>query len=477
MKRLKTYFNSAGRALSKCENWFSPFIFLCFTLGAAVFNSFGQDIEVIIKMKPHSNLVHIDGRFLRAERFESKKNFSFSADDSDPGNKKVSEFQVNDFEGKSISVRELIPGEYLAASDAVRWKYTIDIGENDDFTKKAHKSWMSNDFGVLMPDDMLPDLRLADGEMLSARVKIQLPTEWTINGSVPVNFERSEVLFLISGEWRFNDGDAVKAAKEIISGYKELFGEFPVERALLVLTPVKNRFGRWEAETRGNVISIVSGDMPFQKQSLQRLHEQLRHEIFHLWIPNKLALRGNYDWFYEGFAVYQALRTGISMNRISFADFLQTLSQAMFLAERSDSKSSLIEVSNAARSGNNHSVYAKGMLIAFLCDSAMLNKSRGKRSIADVLQRIYQNHRLPNLEQDGNISILKILETYKELQPIVANYITGSETIEWKESLDYLGLELTGSGNNLSLAVKQKLNKRQKDLLNELGYNNWRKIR
>ena len=114
----------------------------------------------------------------------------------------------------------------------------------------------------------------------------------------------------LSGEWRFKDDEAAAIVREIFAEYEKVFGSRPRNRSEIVLSkfPAPTRFGVWEAETRGRTVTILTGDMPFETQSVQLLHEQLRHEIFHLWIPNGVNLSGNYDWFYEGFALYQALR-------------------------------------------------------------------------------------------------------------------------------------------------------------------------
>jgi predicted metalloprotease with PDZ domain len=261
-----------------------------------------------------------------------------------------------------------------------------------------------------------------------------------------------------------------------LESYKNLFGEFAGEKAQINLVPIKNNSGRWQAETRGNTLTIISGDMPFEKQSVQRLHEQLRHELFHLWIPNNLALTGNYDWFYEGFTVYQSLRTGLEMNRLSFTDFLETLAQALNLANFQNQQISLVEASKTRKSGANPEVYARGLLAAFLCDVALLQKNKRKRDLLEIFREIYQTHRLPKAAQDGNIAVLRILKTRAELRFVVENYIEGTKKIDWTRDLEILGIEEIRENSAVKLRVKDKLNGRQKDLLDKLGYNNWRKL-
>ena len=170
--------------------------------------------------------------------------------------------------------------------------------------------------------------------------------------------------------------------------------------------PSRCSVGTWEADTRGSTITIVSSDMPFKTQSLQRLHEQLRHEIFHLWIPNGVNLSGNYDWFYEGFALYQSLKVGVAVNRIRFEDMLDTLSRAYNIDSMQSQKLSLIDASKNRWNGSNTQVYARGMLVAFLCDLALLEKSKGKLSTDDLLRDLYEAHRPTAPRQDGNAAVL-----------------------------------------------------------------------
>lgn len=352
-----------------------------------------------------------------------------------------------------------------------------------------------------MLDDLLPQ----SGQNAAATINFQMPEGWKIvsrEKSVGQNsfdvadieralfligknwreqeiaIEKNKISFVISGDFQFSDDEATQAAGEILKEYQNIFGAIPVDKTQIFILrfPKEVRLGNWEAETRGSNVLILSSDMPFKSQSIQRLHEQLRHELFHLWMPNNLALSGNYDWFYEGFALYQSLRTGVRLNRIRFEDFLDTLSRAYDLDNLQSRKISLISASKNRWSGLNAQIYARGMLVAFLCDIAVLRESKGRRSLSDILREIYQKHRKPNREQDGNTAILNILESHAELRIAVERYIKGAETLVWKTDLDALGIETGGENFPTKLSVKSKLTGRQKDLLDELGYNNWRKI-
>jgi predicted metalloprotease with PDZ domain len=472
-----------------------------------VFASSAQEIEANIKIKSSLNIVNIEGEFLKGNLAQPDKHWSFVNSSAVAENlgARISDLNLRNKNGDRIAFKKFIDGEYLAESEANAWSYQISLNALPNVAAMAHASWLSDEQGILMLGDLLPQFKAENNQPISARIKFELPENWKIISSekrlseniffvsnieraifiVGKNWREREISvdktflnFAVSGEWNFSDDEAIKMTGDVFGEYRKLFGEIPAEKAQISLVhfPKNVKFGRWEAETRGASLMILSSDMPFKTLSLQRLHEQLRHELFHLWIPNNLALTGNYDWFYEGFTVYQSLKTGLQTNQIRFEDFLATLSEAYNIDNLQTQKVSLVEASKNRWNGTNPQVYSRGMIAAFLCDVALLRASKGERAISDVFREIYNKHRVPNKLQDGNAAILSILEDYKELRPIAEKYIKGTEKIDWQADLETIGIEAAETNSFTKLAVKAKLSGRQKNLLDDLGYNNWRKI-
>ena len=470
-----------------------------------------QTFEVNVKIDAGApQTVVIEGEFLQPDAIVSSRNWTFLNSLAGVENlaDRISDLNLSNKKSGNISVKKLAAGDFLADDAASFWNYRIAVNSPllpQNANALAHVSWIDGKRGILMLDDLLPQFSGRDNQTISARLKFDLPKDWAVisgerrtaeNVFAVENLEKA-VFFIgknwrerkitvgkdnlnlaICGDFQFSDEEAGAVAAEIFAKYRDLFGEAPSDRTQISLVrfPPSVKFGRWSAETRGANLTILSGDMPFKTQSLQKLHEQLRHEIFHLWMPNNLALSGNYDWFYEGFAVYQALKTGVDLNRIRFEDFLDTLAQAFDLDKAQTRKVSMVEASKTNASGANNQAYARGMLAAFLCDISMLRASGGKRSVADVLREIYRKHHLPNNMQDGNQAVLDALREREELKPIVEKYVEGVEKIDWAADLNDAGIEQTIENSFVKLKLKTKLTGRQKDLLNELGYNNWRKI-
>lgn len=475
-----------------------------FTLLIAIFasNLSAQDVSVKIKIIS-ANQIKVEGNF--KDESVSMNNWSFLQEYADVSNlaERIETLQLYDNKGVQIETRKLNAGEYLANQRAVSFNYQVNLTPSRKLTDSAHASWLTDTHGILMLADLLPELKSE-----SVFVDFDLPVDFKIAHQFPLlekttstgfniddavffvgrNWREKEVKFsvknqdfkirmAIAGTWQFSDEEAVEMTKSIVEEYLKIFNQLPKPLSQIILSPFpqeNSNSDRWRAETRGSTVTIISGALPYKSQAIQRLHEQLRHEIFHLWLPNSLALSGNYDWFYEGFTIYHALRTGVELNQIRFEDFLNTLGKAYDLSE--GQTNSLIEASKKRWMGTGNFVYAKGLVVAFLCDVALLQASKGKRSLKDVFRQVYQKHQNPNQIEDGNSAITSILRGFPELKPILENYIEGKAKITWENDLAAFGIEQEKSNFGVQLKVATKLNGRQKDLLDKLGYNQWRKI-
>ena len=421
--------------------------------------------------------------------------------------KRYSAIDFRDKQGLLIARRKFSGSDSFSTRNVGSVEYIVNLKPLAGTFATAHTSWIDGDVGLIMLDDLLPT-GWAAGQRTN--IRFELPSDWRTYTSEPLlsevvltrdrvrysvsNIEKAvfvigrnlrqtntssigaRVHMVVSGEWKFSDAEAAKHSALISDGYVKTFGSAPTKRAQIAILrfPAAVPHGNWEADTRGSSITIASSDMPFPNQSLQRLHEQLRHEIFHLWIPNGVNLTGNYDWFYEGFALYQSLKMGVAVNRIRFDDYLDTLSRAYAIDARRSNITSMVEASRNRWSGSNTDVYARGMLVAFLCDVAMLDASKGKRSTTDLLREIFSKHGGEARSEEGNAAILAVMKRYPELIPITERYVTGAEKLDWASSVKAAGIDADAKDGRLS--VSTKLSGRQKDLLDKLGYNSWRKL-
>lgn len=476
---------------------------LLFLVFAQVFSlaGFAQSLEINFSVNSQNpSEINVKGKFLQPST-EKNLLFVLSRADSENLGARISDVGLFDADNQKINYRKIADGSFIAEKvfDSFSYKMNADVPPN--ILSIAHISWISGDKGILRIEDLLPVFETK----YAANVSIKLPESWKIETSETKinqntfsvkNFENAVFVvgknwnahnFAVSGanvnlilddKWKIEKAVIEKIVREIVTKYESYFGAIPQKNLQIVNFnfPKDVGFERWRAETFGGNVLIMSAPTVFESQLKQRFQEQLRHELFHFWMPNDLALEGNYAWFYEGFAQYSALKVGIELNQISFGDFLNTLEQAYNLANRRSQPISLIEASKNRWLGENSSVYAKGLAIAFLFDVALLKQSGGKRDLFFLLRQIYEKHKKPNESQDGNQAILSLTANYKELSPIIEDYVKEAKNLDFENYLRKTGIEITPNGANIKLRTKADLTRREKDFLNKLGYNNWRKI-
>lgn len=454
-------------------------------LGLQIFTqAAAQEVFVEIEVDPGSRSARVVGRFADELKSSNRRNIAFKrnvAGAPDLGGR-IAELRLAGRDGAPVEVRKLMDGEYFAGSNYTSWSYVADLTPAKDRAAAAHASWLSEIDGILTLDDLLPQFK-----SISANVTLALPPGWTATSadeprgydlqrsvifigkglkSLDVKAKHGDLKLLLSGDWHFTVAEAVEMAREIFDEYSQILGKLPAKPYLVAIQrfPTSEPHGKWEAETRGRTVTILSSDMPFRTQSLQRLHEQLRHEIFHLWFPNGVNLTGDYTWFYEGFAMYASLKVAVKLNRIRFDDFLDTLGRAYTIDDNATPRKALTDpsIDPTVR-------YARGMLIAFITDLELLRNSGGREDVNKKLNELFARYSETSAKTSANEAV----------RPIVTrnwDNVDGGQAIEWTAELAAAGIEAKQSGRTTMLAFIAKPNGRQKAILNRLGYNNWRKI-
>ena len=490
--------------MSKSVKPIQQLLFACMCLLAGANGAASQYVEAVVIIDPLKGTATVEGNWGRG--VEPRRNLSFlrSAIGAADLGIRISGVSLAGADGQPVSHRRFDPAEYVGDSAFTSFRYEVDLTPVRGQRAAAHTSWLSKDHGLIYLEDVLP---LAGTGPKGAKVSVLLPAGWrrygqaASSGAEPEKVEMvdrsvwvigrnlietkqeqpvSGPVVVSSGQWLFSDDEVSAMAGEIYAAYERTLGTRRSGSAVIALLPFPHpnvEKGTWEAETRGDAVVIISSDSHFKTQSLQRLHEQLRHEIFHLWLPNGVDLTGRYDWFYEGFALYYSLRTGVAVNRIRFEDMLDTLSRAHNIERLQPRRLSLIDASRERWAGEETSVYARGMLVAFICDLVLMQNSGGKKGVDVLLKQLFAAHRSGfGVSSDGNSAILKLFGSDPRLAAIANDYITGNKQIDLMPFIEAAGLEMDAGTSRSRLRIKSKLNGRQKPLLDKLGYNNWRKL-
>jgi predicted metalloprotease with PDZ domain len=194
----------------------------------------------------------------------------------------------------------------------------------------------------------------------------------------------------------------------------------------------------------------------------------LTHELFHLWMPNSLSLRGDYDWFFEGFTLYVALQTALKLKLINFQEYLDTLARVYdsYLSYSDDQ--SLIEASEKRWTTTVPVVYDKGMLVAFVYDITVRSESSGATSLLDKYKLIFSGR--AGDRSNANDVIIMALATSPATEIIARSYIRGRERVELEKILPAFGFQFSVDGPKSRLTVRKDLKDPEKHLMRSLGY-------
>jgi predicted metalloprotease with PDZ domain len=268
-------------------------------------------------------------------------------------------------------------------------------------------------------------------------------------------------------------------ASKIIRDYGQKVGYELRGRVVLMLSPFPGTVGveRWSAETRGSSVVLLLGRNSPPQVLLGRLSVVLTHELFHLFVPNALTLDGDYDWFFEGFTLYQALRTAVRLGFIDFQEYLATMARVYdsYRATPERDALSLIEATRRRWTATSSLVYDKGMLVAFLYDLRLRYVSKNRQSLDDVYRELFREYSLGARRVDGNEAIITLLNRLDGDGQISKRYLVNPEAINLETELPAHGFTVETSGNHSCFGVSRTVNNEQREMLAALGYRKPRK--
>ena len=415
---------------------------------------------------------------------------------------RIERFVAFDENGNEISVRKSAPGQFDSLKPATRFQYGLNLAPPQRAADCPMVSWLEKERGLLMLADLLPVTTARDASTVHPGIQFELPASWTAHSSetqinqnefdigdvrravFAVGFrlrltqteESGMTLTLVSGgDWAFSETDVLDLSRKVLKAHHETFGGSPARTATFILFPfpIAVSATQWSAETRGTTVTLLSGKLPSKVAALAQLSTPVTHEFFHLWVPNGLALRGDYDWFYEGFTIYQASQTAVKLGLLTFSEFLSSIARA-FDSSKNDADLSLIEASRRRFTGGLTSVYAKSQVVAFIYDLRLRSSSRNKKTSSDVYRKLIASFKFDAARAksvDANTAVNTALSEAFGSDEFVRSFISRPMVINLSSELEPFGLKTESIGTRTQISVSDKLSKQQRDLLRDLGYN------
>lgn len=422
---------------------------------------------------------------------------------------RVDGLKLFDAAGTEITNRKIAPGQFQAATPASKFRYEVSLAPPQRPADAAKVSWLNSDRGLLMLRDLLPvspsgalanDRNRTKDQAVGVRVtlRMSLPEGWVAHSNEAQNaageFEIADadlavfavghqlristtttsgmtLSLVAAGDWVFTDSDALELAGKVMKAHRDVFGVAPSRRATLILFPFPQSGApdKWSAETRGSSVALLIGKLPSKVAALAQLSVPLTHELLHFWVPNGLTLDGDYDWFYEGFTIYQAARIAVRLDLLTFQEFLNAIGRAYdgYSAGIDHDRWSLVEASKRRWTGGESSVYSKSMVIAFLYDLKLRSLSHNKHSLDDVYRNIFREYHSSEIRgrqagqgSDGSEVVLKVLSAYSGMQDFGRSFVSNAVAINLAEQLAPFGLRVETFGLRTRISVSEALDRK-----------------
>ncbi len=428
---------------------------------------------------------------------------------------RVAGLKLFDAAGTEVPSRKIAPGQFQAEKPATRFHYEVSLAVPGRAADAARVSWVSSERGLLMLRDLLPVCGAAANSQGAERmtVRLSLPPGWVAHSNEGSNvggeFEIADadvavfavgdrlristtaasgmtLSLVATGQWAFTDAEALELAGKVLKAHRDVFAAAPSRQATLILFPFPQSGtpDKWSAETRGSSVTLLIGKLPSKVAALAQLSVPVTHEFLHFWVPNGLTIAGDYDWFYEGFTVYQSARIAVRLDLLTFPEFLSAISRAYdgYSLALDRDRWSLVEASRRRFTVGESSVYSKSMVVAFLYDLKLRTQSHNKRSLDDVYRAIFREYRSEEARgagsqrgqrSDGSTAALKVLTAYSGMQDFGSSFITNAAAINLPEQLARFGLRVETFGLRTRITVSESLTRQQRDLLHDLGYNDY----
>ena len=293
----------------------------------------------------------------------------------------------------------------------------------------------------------------------------------SVGPSVKTSFVKVKGIRLdvaVSGNWPFNETRLTESAARVFKKYLDLT-DFRLPNARVLIAPMPGGgTEKWQAQTRGATLLLLLDRRANFQNWIAQLKVIFTHELLHLWVPNALQLQGDYDWFFEGFTLYQALVTALELKVINFDEYLNTLARVYdsYLSKPDDL--SLIEASEQRWTGTLQLSMTKGCCWRFFMIWNLYTRPAAGLVLADRYAELFRKYTAKTA--NANEAIMSVLISSPTTERLLKSYVEGRRELEFAESLKRYGL-IVDSGNNAThLKIANNPTEDQRRLLKSLGY-------
>lgn len=319
-------------------------------------------------------------------------------------------------------------------------EYIVSIDRPSDWLVGTALPENNNGFYVAEDYDRLADSPILLGDLTNATI----------------NLDQTEVNIWTYSHTDINTSTDIKnQIKEVINDEEAFLNKIPVDHYTFLFHFEGNK-------TSGALEHSYSSVHVIEEVPAGQLSAWIKyaaaHEFFHILTPLNVHSEiiedfnfvtptpSKHLWLYEGVTEWAAWIMRYRNNSIGLNYLLREFASKIRLNEvYYDKSNSLTDISLKSYTNEGFdqygNIYQRGAIVAALLDIRLLELSRGKRGLREVLLELAEIYGPENEFQDDQFFDIFVDMTYPEIGDFIENYIIGTTELPYQEYFGKIGIE------------------------------------
>lgn len=246
--------------------------------------------------------------------------------------------------------------------------------------------------------------------------------------------------------------------KKMLNAADQFIGGLPVKRYVFLFkftTEPIYTYGAWEHNYSSFYILPENNNAGTSKANLYSMISTVAaHEFFHIVTPlhihSEIIEPFNFEtptpsrhlWLYEGCTEWAAQMMEVRGGIIDENQFTRRITQKLELSDQFNPNVSLVDLALGSYGELNReyvNIYQKGALTAMMLDIRLLELSKGKMGLREVIQKLSKKYGPNKTFPDDKFFDIFIEMTYPEIRDFINKYIQGAQPLPVKDYLAQAG--------------------------------------
>ena len=248
----------------------------------------------------------------------------------------------------------------------------------------------------------------------------------------------------------------LESLKDILISADQFLNGLPVNKYTFLFHFENNNHkinGAWEHSYSSE---YTNQERPWN-QIEQGMKDMVAHEFFHIVTPLNIhseivqefnfiePVPSRHLWLYEGTTEWASHMMQFKSGQKSTNEYLNSLQRKVFISSNYfDNNYSLLDLSLKSYTENGHkqygNIYMKGALVAGLLDIKLLELSKGKTGLIDIINTLSKKYGPNKAFDDASFFDEFVKITHPEIEEFMNSYVKNSNPLPYKEYYSKIGI-------------------------------------